>query len=56
MKHSLQMCAFKAANSKRKIVNRRNVIILHDNARPHTGRVTQHKIMELGWWALAHAP
>ena len=30
------------------LVNRKNVVLLHDNARPHTARVTQEHFLELG--------
>ncbi|XP_043258954.1 histone-lysine N-methyltransferase SETMAR-like [Colletes gigas] len=44
-------------NEKRPVlVNRKDVILLHDNARPHTARVTQEKILELGWSVLRHPP
>ena len=38
------------------LVNRKNVVLLHDNARPHTARVTQEKNLELGWSVLSHPP
>ena len=38
------------------IVNRNQVLLLQDNAKPHTAKLTQHKISALGWEALPHPP
>ena len=38
------------------LINWKNVVLLHDNARPHTARVTQEKILELDWPFLPHPP
>lgn len=32
------------------------VIFLHDNARPHTSKMTRRKLEELDWEVLPHAP
>ena len=38
------------------LVDRKNVVLLHGNARPHTARVTQKIFLELGWFVLPHPP
>ncbi|XP_014785013.1 histone-lysine N-methyltransferase SETMAR-like [Octopus bimaculoides] len=38
------------------LVNRKSVIFHHDNARPHTTRLTKTLLEELGWEILLHPP
>lgn len=38
------------------LVNRKQIVFHHDNAKPHISKVTQQKIIELGWELLPHPP
>ncbi|XP_066908186.1 histone-lysine N-methyltransferase SETMAR-like [Halyomorpha halys] len=38
------------------LVNRRRPLLLQDNARPHTAKLTREKLTEIGWEVLPHPP
>ena len=38
------------------LVNRRNAVLLYDNTKPHSSRITQEKILDFGWSLLLHPP
>ena len=43
-------------NKRHHLVSRKGVILHHDNAKPHTAKMTLSKIQELGWEILPHPP
>jgi histone-lysine N-methyltransferase SETMAR len=45
-----------AYRPKRRSFPIRDVLLLHNNARPHTAALTQKKLAELYWTALEHRP
>ena len=38
------------------LVNRKQVILLHDNAKPHTAKIVKDKLIDLNWEVLPHPP
>ena len=38
------------------LINQKDVVVHHDNARPHISLVTRQKMRELGWEVLMHPP
>lgn len=54
--HQLQRVQEALRQKRPALVNRKGVILLDDNARPHVAKMTRHKIQELGWEVLPHPP
>lgn len=56
--YSAQLQRVHAALKKKQpaLVNRKGVVFLQDNARPHTARVTLEKLKSLEWEILPHPP
>jgi len=46
----------KAYRSKRRQKSVRRVVLLHDNARPHTANLTREKLAKMHWETLEHPP
>ena len=42
--------------SKRRAMLSDGIILLHDNARPHTANIVRDKLQRLGWETLQHPP
>lgn len=53
-----QLDTLKSVLAKKRpaLINRKGVILLHDNAKPHTSKMTQLKIKELEFEVLQHPP
>jgi [histone H3]-lysine36 N-dimethyltransferase SETMAR len=52
----LQRVYDKLKQKQPSLVNRRKVLFLQDNARPHVAKNAREKIMQLGWELLPHPP
>ena len=52
----IDICYKKLAEKRPYMVNRKGPILLHDNARPHVGKITQKKLSSLGIEVLPHPP
>ena len=50
----LEMANEKLLKIRTALVNRKSMLFLHDNAKPHTSKMTQEKIKELKWEVLPH--
>ncbi|KAJ0174850.1 hypothetical protein K1T71_009958 [Dendrolimus kikuchii] len=46
----------KVQRKRPELINRRGVVFLHDNAKPHISLATQQKLREFGWKVLMHPP
>jgi histone-lysine N-methyltransferase SETMAR len=46
----------KLLQTRAALVNRKGVLLLHDNARPHVAEITRAKLNELSWEVLPHPP
>ena len=58
VKYCSQLDDLRTALSKKRpaLLNRKGVVLQHDNARPHTAGATQNKVMSFNWEVLPHPP
>lgn len=52
----LQKLNSELVKKRPELINRKGVVFHHDNARPHSAMMTQHKLKELNWDVLKHPP